>query len=309
MSKNFADRLLEAVRIKGVPACVGLDPDFSRLPVQIRDDEVGSSSSAVDAISMFCRRVIEVVAPLVPVVKINSAFFERHYWPGVRAYYSLIQEARRAGLLVIGDVKRGDIGHTAGMYARAHLGDPDGEDLAAPDAVTLNGYLGFDSVKPFVEVGAEHGRGVFVLVRTTNESSADVQDFAGADGTTLAEHLAKLVNTWAGQDVLIGQSGYSALGAVVSPKDPQTTGRLRAIMDRCIFLVPGYGAQGAGAEGLAACFKPDGTGALVNASRSIIFAHQQPEYARMYPGQWDKCVEHACRDFVSTLKRVVPAPV
>jgi len=311
VAKNFADRLLDAVQFKGVPACVGIDPVISKLPAQIAEDpqlnDPNDSEVAIDAILEFCRRVIRIVAPFVPAVKLNSACFERLYGEGIEGYFELAQEAAEKGLIVIGDVKRTDVGHTAELYAAAHLADPDFDDLdhlVAPDAVTLSPYLGFDSIRPFANVAREESKGVFVLVKTTNESAGAIQDVPGADGLTMAEHVATLVAEWAGDQALIGHRGYSCIGAVVSPKDPEATARLRQIMSQSIFLVPGYGAQGASAEQVAACFKPDGTGALVSASRSILYAFDDPKYQEMYSSEWEKCVEQACKDFVADLKGI-----
>lgn len=313
MSAHFADRLIERIRQKGTPACVGLDPVYSHLPADIAEqrelnDETDVEAS-LDAVLEFCRRIIGMVAPLIPAVKINSAFFERYYWDGIEGYYDLVQEAAAAGLIVIGDIKRGDIGHSSGSYAKAHLSDPDFatlDDLVAPDAVTVNPYFGIDGIRPFLETARESGdKGLFALVQTSNESAADVQGLTLEGGMTVGERVGVLVNAWAGDEGLMGSSGYSCLGAVVSPRDPASTTKLRALMPNCIFLVPGFGAQGRTAEQIKPCFKADGTGALVNASRSVIYAYEDMKYLEMYTSEWEKCVEHACRDFVAVLKTVV----
>jgi orotidine-5'-phosphate decarboxylase len=310
---HFADRVLEAIRQKGSPACVGLDPVYGRLPADIAgqkglSDETDTESS-LDAILEFCRAIIRIVSPLVPAVKINSAFFERYYGEGIEGYYSLVQEAAEADLVVIGDVKRGDIGHTSSLYARAHLSDPDFanlDELVAPDAVTVNPYFGIDGLRPFLEVAREEAKGVFALVQTSNESAAEIQGLTLDDGMRLAERVGVLVNTWAADEGLLGTSGYSSLGAVVSPRDQDSTIKLRALMPNCLFLVPGFGAQGRTAEHVKHCFKSDGTGALVTASRSVIYAYEDMKYLEMYTSEWEKCVEHACRDFVTALKSAVP---
>jgi len=313
VSAHFADRLIERIRQKGTPACVGLDPVYSHLPADIAEqrelnDETDVEAS-LDAVLEFCRRIIGMVAPLIPAVKINSAFFERYYWDGIEGYYDLVQEAAAAGLIVIGDIKRGDIGHSSGSYAKAHLSDPDFatlDDLVAPDAVTVNPYFGIDGIRPFLETARESGdKGLFALVQTSNESAADVQGLTLEGGMTVGERVGVLVNAWAGDEGLMGSSGYSCLGAVVSPRDPASTTKLRALMPNCIFLVPGFGAQGRTAEQIKPCFKADGTGALVNASRSVIYAYEDMKYLEMYTSEWEKCVEHACRDFVAVLKTVV----
>ncbi len=313
MPDNFADRLLAAVRAKRTPACVGIDPVYARLPAAIAEqrdmnDEM-DAEAALDATLEFCRQIIRIVAPYVPVVKINSAYFERYYWEGVEGYYELVQEAAERDLIVIGDCKRADIGHSAEMYARAHLADPDFsnlDDFVGPDAVTVNPYFGLDGVKPFIDVAREDGKGVFVLVRTSNESGAAIQDLVGPDGMRFCEAIAKQVAEWARGEGLVGTAGYSCVGAVVGVRDRETAIKLRALLPQSIFLVPGYGAQGAGAADVGACFRSDGTGAIVTASRSIIYAYEDTKYLEMYASEWEKCVEHACKDFVAELARVVP---
>ncbi len=314
MPDNFADRLLAAIKAKGAPVCVGIDPVYSRLPADIAEhkdlNDEFDSEAAVDAILEFGRQVIKIVAPLVPAVKINSAFFERYYWEGVEAYYELIQEASEAGLLVIGDSKRGDVGSTAEMYARSALSEPDFsnlDDMVGPDAVTVNAWAGLDGVKPFLEAAREEQKGVFVWVRASNESAAVIQDARLEDGMTVAEHLARQVAGWAADEGLTGKAGYSCLGAVVGGRNPDTLHKLRAIMPQSIFLVPGFGAQGASAADLAPCFKSDGTGAIVTASRSVIYAYEDMKYVERFTSEWDKCVEAACRDFISQVKTALAA--
>ncbi len=312
MSEHFADQLIAAIRAKKTPVCIGIDPVYDRLPADIADrqsmNDASDSTSAIDGILEFCRRVIKIVAPLVPAVKINSAFFEQYYWDGVEAYYDLVQEADAQSLIVIGDVKRADIGHSSTAYARAHLGDPtftNLEDIVAPDAVTVNPYFGFDAVRPFVDIcKADSNKGVFALVRTSNETSADVQGLRTENGQTVAERVAVMVNEWAGDDGLIGASGYSCIGAVVAPHNREETVRLRELMPRSLFLVPGWGAQGRGAEDIAPCFRPDGTGAIINASRSVLYAYEDMKYIERFTSEWDRCIEQACKDFIRDVATV-----
>ncbi len=312
MPSHFADRLIEAIESKGAAVCVGVDPLFERLPQSIIREaggrDIGDCEKIADAVRRYGVRLLRVVAPLVPAVKINIAFFETYYWAGVRAYYDLVAEAHRLGLIVIGDVKRGDIGHTAGRYAAAHLGDPTamGIDSAMiPDAITINPYLGADGVIPFVEVAAQHGRGLFVLVQTSNESSCQVQGLKLPEGTKVVEHIAKLVDGWATAEGRVGSRGYSLVGAVVAPHDHSPVERLRTLMPRTIFLVPGFGAQGRGGEDVRSCFTSEGGGAIVAASRSVILAYENERYATEHGDDWEACVEHACRDFVKEVAGVV----
>jgi len=232
VSSHFADRLTRAIKEKGVPVCVGLDPVYDRLPAAITEREgfndPSNAECAVDAVSEFCRQVIKSVAPIVPAVKINSAFFERFYAPGIEAYYDLVEEARSRGLIVIGDVKRADVGHSAVRYAKAHLADPEiagADELMIPDAVTVNAYMGLDGVKPFIDVARSDGKGIFVLVQTSNESAAEIQGVKLADGGTLAEHVAQKVNDWAGDHGLMGTCGYSAVGAMSASWNPRMMSR------------------------------------------------------------------------------------
>ncbi len=311
MSSHFADRLLDAIKAKGSPIAVGLDPIYSRLPEEIRgskefNDEF-DSESAVDAIFEFSTRVLRAVAPHVAAVKLNSAFFERYYWEGIEAYYSLIEEANDLGLEIIGDVKRADISHTALAYAQAHLSNPEFtnmEDIAAPDAITVNPYLGIEALTPFVDIAVEQSKGIFVLVRTSNPEAASIQDFTDAQGKKLHQQVAQQVESLASQERLLGQSGYSCVGAVVGATDPQAAGRLREMMPHCLFLVPGYGTQGGTAEAVKACFKPDGTGAIINASRSIIYAYERQEYQHL-ADQWEDAVQQAVIDMKQQLNQAL----
>ncbi len=312
MSQNFADRLLAAIKEKKSPTCVGIDPVYSKLPAEIAEhkelnDETDSEAS-LDAVLEFCRRVIKIVAPMVPAVKINSAFFERFYWQGVEGYFDLIQEADQSGLIVIGDAKRGDIGSTAEMYAKSSLSEPefaDLDDLVGPDAVTVSPYFGLDGVKPFIQVAREEDKGLFVLVRTSNESAAEIQSVKLDNGLTFAEHVAQQVAAWGRDDGLVGSSGYSAVGAVVGARNQDETVRLRGMMPHSIFLVPGYGAQGSTGADIAPCFKSDGTGALITASRSVIYAFDETKYMERYTSEWDKCIEAACKDFVTDVRKAI----
>ena len=303
MPSHFADRLCEAVKTKRTPLVVGLDPVYGRLPSAItshRDmNDEFDAASAVDAIFDFCTQTMRIIAPMVPAVKINIAFFEKYLWEGIESYYALISEADDLGLEVIGDVKRGDIGHTAELYASAHLENPELvglEDTLAPDAITINGYSGTDGIEPFADMAAKQGKGLFVLVRTSNPSAASIQDFADADGQTMYEKIAEIVNDIATKPERISSSGYSNVGMVVGGTAPEVTTTLREKYDKVLFLVPGYGSQGATAADCIRFCKPDGTGALINASRSIIYAYEKPKYKGQFGDDWKRCIEQAVID-------------
>lgn len=319
--EHFADRLTAAIKAKNAPVCVGLDPLVDRLPGSITSMLEGLLSDAegldasplevMDAVDehlfdarkllVYGNAVIDAVCDLVPAIKINIAFFEPYGAAGLATYKSLVEIAHSAGLLVIGDVKRADIGHTSAQYAKATL-EGELEDVA--DAVTVNPYFGWDGVGPFVETAQKNDRGVFVLVQTSNESASQVQGLLLQNGRTVCQEVAILVQGWAAAPGRIGRSGYSCVGAVVSPRDLESTVKIRALMPNCIFLVPGFGAQGRTADEVAKCFKPDGTGAIVAASRSVIFAYDEPKYKERQ-NDWQGCIRDACKDFVQSVNSVV----
>ncbi len=303
MPNHFADRLCGAVKSKKTPLVVGLDPVYSRLPDAIRthrdmNDEF-DAAAAVDAIFDFCTQTMRIVAPMVPAIKINIAYFEKYLWEGIETYYSLVSEANELGLEVIGDVKRGDIGHTAESYASAHLENSELvglEDVLMPDAITINGFAGAEGIEPFANVADKEGKGIFVWVRSSNAGAAAIQDFADSTGQTMYEKLAEVVGEIADKPQRIGSSGYSNVGMIVGGTSPQTTTALRKKYDKVWFLVPGYGSQGAAAADCVRFCKSDGTGALINASRSIIYAYEIPKYKEQYGSDWKKCIEQALID-------------
>ncbi len=293
---NFADRVLAAVREKKSCVVVGLDPRADSLPAEfgLASDKPLDDKRVADAIVEFNRRVIRAVAPVAAAVKPQIAFYEQFGWHGVRAYAETISLAHQAGLLVIGDVKRSDIGATAEAYAAAHLGKLDA------DAVTVNPYLGSDGIKPFTAF-CERGKGLFVLVKTSNPSSAELQDWG--EGQTLYRRVAELVETWG--ETYRGECGYSAVGAVVGATFPKVAAELRQAMPHTLFLLPGYGAQGADAEACRACFGQDGFGALVSSSRGVIFAHKSEPYkSRFGEAKWEAAVQAAATDMRDSLEKV-----
>ncbi len=289
---NFADRLMDAIDQKGTPALVGLDPRYESLPAELRLTENPSRADAAAAIGTFCQRIIDVVAPLVPAVKPNLAFFEAFGWEGYRVFSEVAAYAQEQGLLVVADAKRGDIGSTAAAYAKSLF------EAMNVDAVTLSPWLGLDSLAPFFEY-ASAGKGYFLLVKTSNPSSADIQDRELGDGTVF-EHVAKLVDHWGADHV--GERGFSSVGAVVGATFPEQAADLRRAMPRTPFLLPGYGAQGGKAESLKNAFGEGGYGALVNSSRGIIFAYQQDEAG----GGWEESVHRATLAMRTDLAGAVP---
>ncbi|HYF78468.1 MAG TPA: orotidine-5'-phosphate decarboxylase [Symbiobacteriaceae bacterium] len=281
---NFADRLVAGVKQKRSHAVVGIDPVLSKLPAYLRDEAAAqygqTARGAAAALVGFSRLVIDAVADHVALVKPQSAFFEVHGAPGVEAFWETVRYARTKGLQVIADAKRGDIGTTAEAYAAAFFGHPnpidsweDPEQWA--DSLTVNPYLGSDGLVPFVNRCQARGTGIFVLVKTSNPSSGELQDQELFSGENVAQQVGKLVHYLGGR--LVGESGYSSVGAVVGATYPEDLARYRREMPRAILLVPGYGAQGGTAADVVPAFGDDGLGAVVNASRSVIFAYKRAE--------------------------------
>lgn len=309
MSTHFADRMLDAIEQKQAPLCVGLDPMYEHMPSQIRQIAAKSKSGLGEqaaAAREFCQTVIDIVADQVPCVKLQSAWFERCGPTGVRAYFEVADYAHEKGLIVIGDVKRADIGSTAEAYAAAHLeeafiGEGDKEHAVTVDAVTVNPYFGADGVLPFVKVAKEGGQGVIVVVRTTNPSAKEFQDFKDAEGRRVFERIAERVNDWANQPGCVGESGYSLVGAVVAATYPEDTKILRELMPNSLLLVPGVGAQGGSMADATLAFHDDGWGALVTVSRSITYAWERPEYQHLGEVSWEEAIEVAVVDAKASL--------
>ncbi|MCC6423129.1 MAG: orotidine-5'-phosphate decarboxylase [Phycisphaerales bacterium] len=310
MADHFADHLLEKIAQKKSPICVGIDPILDSFPASASAAsrrQGDSLDAAVDDLFQFCQKILEIVAPHVPCVKFQSAYFERYLWEGVEAYYSLVQYARELGLVVIGDVKRGDIGSTASAYAAGHLVEPpfaEMDEVAAPDAITVNPMLGMDTLEPFINSAKSLNKGLFVLVRTSNPGSAALQDVAMADGRTWSEALADHLRPLTEDPAMVGSSGWSAIGAVVGATQTHTIQSMRQRLPKSIFLLPGYGTQGATAEMTRAAFI-DGRGALVSASRSILYAHRTPKFASQFGDDWEKCVEAAVLEMKQEISGVV----
>jgi len=312
VASHFGDRIYEAVKSKSTPLVVGLDPVYNRLPESIRQHEAMNDefdlASAIDAILDFCTKTLRIVAPLVPAVKLNIAYFEKYLWEGVESYYSLISEADELGVEVIGDVKRGDIGHTAKCYAEAHLQNPELaglEDIITPDAITINGFAGADGILPFADIANEQGKGVFVWVRASNPTAGAIQDFADGGGQKMYEKLAEVIGQIANQAKRLGSRGYSNIGMIVGGTSPEETASLRSKYPKVWFLVPGFGSQGASAVDCVRFCRDDGTGALINASRSIIYAYEKPQYKSQLGDSWEKCIEQAVIDAKIELAKVM----
>jgi orotidine-5'-phosphate decarboxylase len=267
----FADRLAGAVERKRTQLVVGLDPRPDLLPVELRGDAHLGREHVAAAVARFCCGIVDAVAPHVVAVKPQLAFFEALGADGLRAFEETCAYARAAGLLVIADAKRGDIGSTARAYAAAYVESAEGRPPHA-DAITVNPYLGRDSLDPFLLACRREGAGMFCLVKTSNAGSADVQDVALRDGRPLWHHVAALVREW-GED-LVGEHGLSSVGAVVGATHPRAVGEARRLMPQAVLLLPGVGAQGATPADVARAFTSGPASALVNAARSVIFAYR-----------------------------------
>ena len=279
--QNFGDRLANRIKELSNPTVVGLDPRIEKIPPFIKKAAIkqygGENLEAVSAaLIVFNVGRIDAVSDIVPAIKPQIAFYEQYGHAGFFAYEQTIEYAHSKGMIVIGDAKRNDIGSTSEAYANGHLGLVDVFGTPTPtinaDALTVTPYLGTDGITPFTKVCQEQGKGIFVLVRTSNPSADEIQGQPIGDHL-MDEHVATLVEGW-GRD-MIGDSGYSSVGAVVGATYPEEASALRQLMPNQIFLVPGYGAQGGGAEDVKPCFHKNGTGAIVNSSRGIIFAYQK----------------------------------
>ena len=271
------DRLIEAIKRKGNPTVAGLDPKLEYVPPELQAAafrEYGETlEGAAAAILAFNQGIIDALADVVPAVKPQAAYYELYGWPGMQALARTIAYAKEKGLFVIIDGKRNDIGTTMEAYAAAHLGSTRvGERTLSAfggDALTVNGYLGSDGIRPLLAVCRERDAGIFVLVKTSNPSSGELQD-KPLDGAPLYRRMGALCEEW-GKD-LPGRAGYSGVGAVVGATYPAQLAELRAALPHTFFLVPGYGAQGGGAADVAAAFDPQGGGAVINSSRAILCA-------------------------------------
>lgn len=281
MTNQYLNKLQAGLERTQNPSVLGLDPNLSYLPESIIDaaksrGKVGPEAVG-EAFTNFNCALLEAVHDLIPAVKFQAACYEQYGLPGLQALADSLDCARQLGMVTILDAKRNDIGNSAAAYARAYLtGSPLPNDeeyrFLNPDAITLNGYLGIDGIKPFLQACQEEGKGCFILVRTSNPSAGDLQDRVLEDGSTVYEAMADLVRDWS--DTYDPDSEWSWVGAVVGATWPSQARALRRHMPRQMFLIPGYGAQGGGAQDAVAGFQ-QGKGGLVNASRSLMLAWQK----------------------------------
>jgi len=284
------DRLILNIVKTQNPSVVGLDPKLEYVPQYIIDKKVEkygkTLKAAAKALLEFNKGIIDQIHDICPAVKPQSAYYEMYGWEGMKTLAKTIAYAQSKGMFVITDGKRNDIGATMQAYATAHLGFTDvcGEEIAAfgADALTVNGYLGTDGISPLLEKCKEYDKGIFVLVKTSNKSSGELQDLMIGD-KTVYEAMGEMCENWGNE--LPGRYGYSGVGAVVGATYPEQLAELREKLPHTFFLVPGYGAQGGGAEGVAKGFDKNGLGAIVNSSRAVMCAYKkegcdEAEYAQ-----------------------------
>ena len=294
---TFSQKLAAAVRSKKTPVLVGLDPRLDMIPFALR-----TGMAPAVALERFCCDVIDVVAPLVPAVKPQAAFFERYGPDGMIALGSVIRHAREQGLLVVFDGKRNDIGSTAEAYAAGILGE---RSAWGADALTVSPYLGSDSIDPFAQTAVEQQAGVFVLVKTSNPGGGMFQDLS-VSGKAVYCHVAECVQSLA-LKTRANNEFYGQIGAVVGATWPSQLAELRKMIPNAWFLVPGFGSQGGSAKDVAAAFDADGLGAIINNSRGIIFAHTTEPFKKYGDANWQRAVEAATLAMIDCLRMETPA--
>jgi len=282
------DRLIEKIIQLESPIVAGLDPRLSQIPGAFKEPYYAQHGkipvAAAEIFYNWGKEIIDNIFDIVPAVKPQIAMYEQFGAPGIDAYIKTIEYAKAKGLIVIGDVKRGDIASTAEAYADGHIGrvDVDGNlhEVFKEEFITLNPYMGYDAVQPYIEHCKGGEKGIFVLVKTSNVGSSQIQDIISADGLPIYQHVGELVSSWG--EGLIGRYGFSLVGAVVGATHPNEAKLLREKMPHTFFLVPGYGAQGAGAGDLKGVFNKDHIGAIVNSSRGITGAYALEKYKKDY---------------------------
>ena len=278
--KNAIDLLIDKIKETNNPTVMGLDPRYEMLPECIKNKYGKDVKSVCEGILEYNKTLIDNVCDIVPAVKPQIAFYEMFGIDGMNCFKETCKYAKEKGMIVIADIKRGDIGTTAAGYSNAYLGETlvgdDYQSFYDIDWVTVNPYLGIDGVKPFIEDAKKYNKGMFILVKTSNKSSGELQDLKLEDGKTVYEKVAELVNSWG--EELIGEYGYSSVSSVVGATYPEQLKILRKIMPASYFLIPGYGAQGGKAEDIALGFDENGLGGIVNASRSLMCAYKSDRW-------------------------------
>ena len=281
---NAIDRLIKKIKETNNPTVMGLDPRYEMIPKCVTDKYPKDLEGAAKAIIEYNKALIDAIYDIIPAIKLQIAFYEMFGIPGMKAFFDTCKYAREKGMIVIADVKRGDIGSTAQGYSNAFLGKtPIGEkeeSIYDVDFVTVNPYMGTDCVKPFIEDCKKYNKGIFILVKTSNPSSGELQDLKLENGKEVYMQVAELVEKW-GED-LIGECGYSSIAAVVGATYPEQLEKIRKVAPHTYFLIPGYGAQGGKAGDIALGFDSNGLGGIVNASRSLMCAYKSDRWKDIY---------------------------
>ena len=282
--KNIIDLLIEKIKETGNPTVMGLDPRYEMLPKCVTDKYPITLEGVAQAIIEYNKSLIDATYDIIPAVKPQIAFYEMFGLPGMQAFKETCEYAKQKGMIVIADIKRGDIGSTAQGYSNAYLGKTKIGDIDQSiydiDFVTVNPYLGTDCVKPFVEDCKKYNKGLFILVKTSNPSSGELQDLKFENGKEVYKQVAELVEKWG--EELIGENGYSSIAAVVGATYPEQLKQIREIAPHTYFLIPGYGAQGGTAKDIAYGFDPNGLGGIVNASRSLMCAYKSDKWKNQF---------------------------
>lgn len=277
---NIMDILISKIQEKQSPIVMGIDPRYDFIPNYIRNNYENSVDGFAKASIEFAKGLIDSVSDIIPAIKPQLAYFEAMGPKGLVAYQEIIEYAKSKDLIIISDAKRGDIGTTSKAYSNAFLGKTELNDklesIYNSDFVTVNPYMGTDCVSPFVEDCKEYNKGIFILVKTSNKSSGEIQDLITTDGEKIYEKVGKLVEKWG--EELIGEHGYSSVAAVVGATYPIQLKELRELMPHTFFLIPGYGAQGGKAEDIALAFDKNGLGGIINASRSLMCAYKSDRW-------------------------------
>lgn len=282
--KNAIDELINKIKQKDNPTVIGLDPRYDILPECIRKKYPQTVEGACKGFLEFNKALIDATYDIIPAVKPQIAFYEMFGIEGMKVFEETCKYAKSKEMIVIADMKRGDIGSTAQAYSNAAIGRTTigeiNQSIFDVEFVTVNPYLGTDGVKPFIDDCEKYGKGIFVLVKTSNKSSGEIQDIKTEDGEELYKKVAKLVNEWGKE--LVGKHGYSSISAVVGATYPKQIQELRQIIPHSYFLIPGYGAQGGKAEDIALGFDKNGLGGIVNASRSLMCAYKSEKWKDRY---------------------------
>ena len=274
--KNMMDRLIQKIKETNNPTVIGVDTRYDMVPECVKNKYSKDINGMCGAMLEYSKALIDATYDIIPAVKLQSAYFEMYGIEGIKLYKEMIDYCKQKDMIVMADVKRGDIGSTSSGYSRAYLGkniiNEKEEGIFDVDFATVNPYMGSDCVNPFVEDCKKYDKGIFVLVKTSNKSSGEIQDLKTEDGEEVYKKVAKLVNKWG--EELVGEYGYSSVSAVVGATYPKQLKELRELMPNAYFLIPGYGAQGGKAEDIALGFDKNGLGGIVNATRSLMCAYK-----------------------------------